>query len=122
MDYLGLLKGEQWIEISEDFDYMRATQEFVGLKLFPMVKTDNMKLAIADLVEGADVPVMAVVHALDTEAKIGDRPDYEELNFELFLVKEKLNQGEALRKKLMDFGLSREEKAVLNAVYNDIET
>lgn len=119
MDYLGLLKGEQWLAISEDFDYVRATRDFVGLKLFPMVRTDNMKLAIAQLAEGSDVPVMALVHALDTEAKIGDRPDYEEIRYELLLVKEKLNQGEALRKKLKDMGMSNTEKTIINEVYND---
>ena len=119
MDYLGMLKGEQMIEISEGFDYLRATQDFVGLKLFPMFKTENMKLAVFNLVEGGDVPVMALVHALDTEARIGDRPDFKEIKFELLLVKEKLNQGEALRKKINDLGMSKEEKAVINAVYND---
>lgn len=119
MNYLGLLEGKQWIAISEDFDYVRATRDFMGLRLFPMVRTDNMKLAVADLVEGADVPVMALVHALDTEARIGDRPDFKEIEYELFLVKEKLNQGEALRKKLKDMGMSNEEKTIMNAVFND---
>ncbi|NCC99904.1 MAG: hypothetical protein EOL95_09445 [Bacteroidia bacterium] len=119
MNYLGLLKGEQWVEISEDFDYVRATQDFIGLKLFPMFKTDNMKVAVADLVEGSDVPVMALVHALDTEAKIGDRPNYEELKYELLLIKEKIDEGEALRKKIKDLGMSNEEKKIITAVYND---
>lgn len=120
-DYLGLLKGETLVTISNDFDYIRATQDFKGLKLFPMVKTENMKLAIMNLVEGGDVPVMALVHALDTEAKIGDRPNYEEINYELFLIKEKLNQGERLRKKIKDAGMSADEKAVIEAVYADAE-
>lgn len=119
MDYLGMLKGEQWIEISEGFDYLRATRDFTGLKLFPMFRTDNMKLAVASLVEGADVPVMAVVHALDAEAQIADRPDFKELQYELLLVKRKINQGEALRKKIRDLGMSSEERAVIEAVYND---
>ena len=119
MNYLGLLEGKQWIAISEDFDYVRATRDFIGLKLFPMVRTENMKLAVADLVEGADVPVMALVHALDTEARIGDRPDFKEIEYELLLVKEKLNQGEALKKKLKDMGMSNEEKTIMNAVFND---
>lgn len=119
MDNLGMLKGEQWIEISEGFDYLRATRDFTGLKLFPMFRTDNMKLAVASLVEGADVPVMAVVHALDAEAQIADRPDFKELQYELLLVKRKINQGEALRKKIRDLGMSSEERAVIEAVYND---
>lgn len=119
MDYLGMLKGEQWIEISEDFNYVRATQNFVGLKLFPMAKTENMKVAIMDLVEGGEIPVMALVHAFDTEARIGDRPDIQEFKAELLLVKQKLNQGEALRKKIKDAGMSKEEATVIRAVYND---
>lgn len=119
MDYLGLLKGEQWIEISEDFNYVRATQNFVGLKLFPMARTENMKVAIMDLVEGGEVPVMALVHAFDTEADIGDRPDLKEFKAELLLVKRKLDQGEALRKKINDAGMTREEENIIRAVYND---
>ena len=46
MDYVGMLKGKTWVEISEDFDYLRATKDFLGLKLFPMFKTENMKLAV----------------------------------------------------------------------------
>ena len=119
MDNLGMLKGEQWIEISEGFDYLRATKDYVGLKLFPMFKTENMKLAVASLIEGAEVPVMAVVHALDSEAQIADRPDFKEMRYELLLVKRKLNQGEALRKKIRDLGMSKEERAVIEAVYAD---
>lgn len=120
-DYLGLLKGQTLVSISEDFNYLKATQDFVGLKLFPMVKTENMKLAVMELIEGGDVPVMALVHALDTEAKIGDRPNYTELNYEIFLIKEKLNQGERLRKKIKDAGMSNEEKRIIEAVYADAE-
>lgn len=120
MDYLKMLKGEQLVSITENFDYLTATQEFVGLKLFPMFKTENMKLAIAQLTENGKVPVMALVHAFDTEARIGDRPDYEEIKFELLLVKEKLNQGEALKKKIQDLGMSTEERAIMQSIFNDI--
>lgn len=119
MDYLGQLKGEELIRISEDFNYLKATQNFIGLKLFPMFKTDNMKLAVANLVKGAEIPVMALVHAFDAEARIGDRPAYEEIKYELLLVKEKLNQGEELRKKIRDLGMSTEEKAIVRAIYDD---
>lgn len=119
MDYLGLLEGKQWLEISEDFNYARLVDNFVGLRLFPMVRTENMKLAVAQLVEGSDVPVMALVHALDTEAQIGDRPDYQEIDYTLMLVKKKLNEGEALRKKLKDLGMSNTQRAIVEAVYND---
>ena len=118
-DFLKTLKGEQLVQISNDFDYIKATADFVGLKLMPMDKTDNMKVAMYDFLDGADVPVVALVHALDSEARIGDRPDYEVFREELFLIKQKLNQGEELRKKIKDMGMSAEEKAIVNAIYDD---
>lgn len=121
MDYLGLIKSEHWIEISNDFDYMRVIDEkkFVGLRLFPLFKTPNMKLAMARLMEGGEIPVMAFVHGLDTEARIGDRPNYETIKFELLLIKEKLNQGEVLRKKKLDYSMSDSEREILIEIYND---
>ena len=120
MDLLKTLKGEELIKISADFDYLSATSDFVGLRLLPMVKTDNMKLAIYQLQKGADIRVTALVHALDSEANIGDRPEYEELRAELFLIKEKINQGEELRKRIKDMGMDSSERAILNALYDDI--
>lgn len=120
MDFLRTLKNEELVSISADFNYLRATQDFVGLKLLPMARTENLKVAIYNLTKGADVPVMALVHAFDSEARIGDRPAYEEIKAELLLVKEKLNQGEELRKRIKDLGMSSAEGAVLNAIYDDI--
>lgn len=119
MEYTKLLQGETLVQISNDFNYMRATEDFVGLKLFPLYKTENMKLAMANLMDGSDIPVMSFVHALDSEARTGDRPNYQEIKFELLLIKEKLNQGEALRKKLLDYGMTQTEKNMLEAIYND---
>lgn len=120
MDFLRTLKNEELVSISADFDYLRATEEFVGLKLLPMAKTENLKVAMYELTKGAEVPVMALVHAFDSEARIGDRPEYEEIKAELLLVKEKLNQGEELRKRIKDLGMSGAEANVLKAIYDDI--
>ena len=118
-DLLGMIKNHQLVEFSNNFDYMKLTENFVGLRLFPLFKTKNIKLAMFNLLEGGTIPVMAFVHALDTEAKIGDRPDVQELNFELLLIKEKLNQGEELRKKMLDLGLSNDESSIIKQVFND---
>lgn len=120
MDFLRTLKNEELVSISADFNYLRATEDFVGLQLLPMAKTENLKVAIYDLTKGVDVPVMALVHAFDSEARIGDRPSYEEIKADLFLVKEKIDQGEELRKKIKDLGMSSAESAILNAIYDDI--
>lgn len=119
-DYLKILGGEELANISVQFDYKNATADFVGLKLMPMVKTENLKVAIYNLLKGAEIPVIALVHAFDSEARIGDRPNYEEFKAELFLIKEKINQGEELRKKIKDMGMSSDERSILNAIYDDI--
>lgn len=120
MDYLKNLKGETLVSISADFDYLSATANFVGLKLMPMVRTENLKVAMYNLLHGQDIPVIALVHALDAEARIADRPEYEEIKAELFLIKVKLDEGEELRKKIKDMGMSSEERTILNAIYDDI--
>jgi len=119
-DFINTIKGVDYLGVGRDFDYAKATQNFMGLKLFPMIKTKNFKVVVQQLMDGADLPVIALVHALDSEAKIGDRPNYEEFKAEKFYIKEKLNQGEALRKKLQDSGLDASEKSMLEAIYNDI--
>ena len=120
MDYLKTLKKEELVKISNDFNYLKVTENFVGLRLMPMVKTENMKLAIYELLEGHDIPVSALVHALDSEARIGDRAEFEEINYELVLIKEKINQGEELKKKIKDLGMTVENNGAVMAVYNDI--
>lgn len=119
-DFLKILDGETLANISVQFDYKSATADFVGLKLFPMVKTPNLKVAMYNLTKGAAVPVIALVHAFDSEARIGDRPNYEEIRAELLLIKEKINQGEELRKKVRDMGMDSSERALLEAIYDDI--
>ena len=119
-DFLKILDGETLANISVQFDYKSATADFVGLKLFPMVKTPNLKVAMYNLTKGAAVPVIALVHAFDSEARIGDRPNYEEIRAELLLIKEKINQGEELRKKVKDMGMDSSERAILEAIYDDI--
>jgi hypothetical protein len=119
-DFLKILDGEALANISVQFDYKNATADFVGLKLFPMVKTPNLKVAIYNLTKGAAVPVIALVHAFDSEARIGDRPNYTEIKAELLLIKEKINQGEEIRKKVRDMGMDSSERSILEAIYDDI--
>lgn len=120
MDLLKSLSHEELVAISNDFDYLSVTKEFIGLRLLPMVKTENLKVAIYNLMQGAEVRVTALVHAFDAEARLGDRPEYEEIRASLFLIKEKINQGEELRKKIKDLGMSPDDKTRIVAIYDDI--
>lgn len=119
-DFLKILGGEELAQISVQFDYKNAIEDFVGLKLMPMVKTDNLKVAMYNLLKGSEIPVIALVHAFDSEARIGDRPNYEEFKAEMFLIKEKINQGEELRKMVKVLGMDSNEGALLRAIYDDI--
>ena len=121
-DFLKVLDHDALVEISADFDYIKVIEEkgFVGLKLMPMVKTDNLKVAIYNMTKGASIPVIALVHALDAEARIGDRPNIEEFKASLFLIKEKINQGEELRKRVKELGMSGDDYSLIKAIYDDI--
>lgn len=119
-DFLKILDGKELAQISVQFDYTAATKDFVGLRLLPMIKTKNLKVAMYNLTKGAEIPVIALVHAFDSEARIGDRPNYEEFEESLFLIKEKINQGEELRKKIKDMGMDSAESSILSAIYDDI--
>lgn len=118
-DYLGMIDKELLVAVSNDFDYLEATKDFIGMRFFPMVKTENMKLAVIQLTEKGKVPVMALIHALDTEARIGDRPNPESVNYELLLIKEKLNQGEALKKLLLNGMMNPDKQEKLRRIYDD---
>lgn len=96
-DLLKLITPKMWKEFTENYVY---PTNFMGQKLFPAIKTDDLEVAIAQLVEGGQVPVMAQVHAFDTEARIGDRPEFEKVNYQKLLIKEKLNQTERIAQLL----------------------
>ena len=119
-DLLKTLDRAELIKISRDFNYLSVTEDFVGLKLMPMVKTDNLKVAMYELTQGHEIPVIALVHALDSESRIGDRPNFEEFEASLFLIKEKINQGEELRKKIKNLGMNPSEDSIVKSIYNDI--
>ena len=115
MDLISRIKPESLASFAASYDY--KVSGFMGQLLFPTQKTDNFKLAIAQLVEGGDLPVMAQVHALDTEARIGDRSNYKEIEFEKLLIKEKLNQGERVAYLLNNLG--GKEDDIVRFIYND---
>lgn len=119
MDLIKSIKGIEYFSIGEDFDYLRFANGYLGLKIFPIVKTPNLKVAIMNLLKGHSVPVIALVHAFDSESLKGDRPEFEEFREELLLIKQSLNQGEELRKRFRDAGLNITERMIIEGAYND---
>lgn len=115
MDLLKLIKNEDLMSFADNYNYKRSG--FMGQALFAPEKTRNLKVRMRQLVEGGDIPVMAQVHALDAEARIGDRPRFQELVVEKLLIKEKLDQGERVAYFLDSLG--GKESDVVDFIYDD---
>lgn len=114
MDILNLIKNQDRVDYSSNYTYGRT---YMGEKLFPSVKTDNLTVRVMQLLEGGDLPVAAVVHSFDSEAKIGDRPNFEIVSLEKMFIKEKINQTERIIQFLGDRASDNEVKAF---VYDDM--
>lgn len=93
MDVLHLVENKDLLEYTENLAYKT---NFVADKYFPRQKSRTLKAMISQLVENGEVPLMAQFHSLDAEARIGDRTNYKELQFEKLPIKEKLNVTERI--------------------------
>ena len=93
MNILNLITDKDRLEFSENYNYKT---NFALSSLFPSRKSKNLKVDVTRLVENGSLPVMAQFHALDTEARIGDRTNYRQIEFEKLMIKEKLNQTERI--------------------------
>nr|DAH49333.1 MAG TPA: major capsid protein [Caudoviricetes sp.] len=101
-------------DFSQNFDVKRPT---VLDTIFPDIKTDFWEAEYYRLMSGQRLPVVAHVHALDTEAEIGSRPGFEKVLIEEFLIKRKINQSEKLRHYISK-GVAKDE-ALTRYVYGD---
>lgn len=114
------LQKVDYISIGENFQYNKFAEKHIGLRLFPIEKVESLELAIRQLVKEYDMPRVALVHAFDSESLKGDRPDVEQISYELLLVKESLNIGEELRKRLLGV-FDPQLQTIVDAIYNDAE-
>ena len=112
-DILNLIKDSDRIAYAQSYAYQKT---FMGQKLFPAKKVENLKVRVMQLLEGGNLPVMAKVHAFDAEARIGDRPSFEEFSVEQMFIKEKINQSERIIKYL---GHNASDNEIKNFVYDD---
>lgn len=92
MDYL--YRHENLVSQADMLDFAERYVHpvtFVGSSLFTDTeKTMDLKATWRMLSEFGGLPVPAYVHSLDTEAKIGTLPNFEEKQIEKLFVKEKL--------------------------------
>lgn len=110
-----MIKPEELQSFTENFNY--KIEGYTGQLLFPSVKTRNIKVAYKQLVDNGDLPVMAQVHALDSEARIGDRANFNAIELKKLLIKEKLNLGEKISVYLDEYGGSKDD--IVDYVFND---
>lgn len=111
---LSMISDKDRLDFSQN---IAINRNYVGDILFPDVKTENLEAEYMRLAEGMDLPTAAKVHAFDTEAAIGQRPDFEKVTVEKLLIKEKINQSERTR-LLLNHGVS--ENNIIKYVYDDM--
>lgn len=115
-DILTMITDADRLAFSQDFSINRPS--YLGDRLFPDVKTENLTAEYLRLAQGATIPVMATVHAFDTEAEIGSRPALDKVSVEKLLIKRKINQSERMR-ELVNHGVHSDE-ALVKYVFDDM--
>ena len=115
-DILNLISDAERLEFSQNLSVARPA--YIGDRIFPDQKTENIKAEYLRLAEGATIPVMATVHAFDTEAEIGTRPVFDKTEVEKLLIKRKINQTERVR--LMTENGVYSDDAIVRYVFDDM--
>ena len=114
-DILRMLSQAEQLDFSQNFLIPRPN--YIGDTIFPDRKTQNFKAEYLRLAAGSQLPTMALVHGLDTEAHIGSRPALERVTVEKLFIKEKINQTESLRQVLENGAFN--DSALVDFVYDD---
>lgn len=113
MDILSLVSDAQRMTFAQNLNY---NYNFLGEKLFTAEKTFNLKARLRQIADGGNLPVMAQVHAFDSEARIGNRPDFKEIAVEKMLIKEKIPTSE----RIIEFlGNNANRDDVINLIFDD---
>lgn len=115
MDILKLITNKDRLAYAENFQY--KVDGFDGQLLFTPQKSKNLEIDFYKMLgDNAKVPVSAEAHAFDTEAKIGDRPNFKKIEFDKILIKEKINQTEKIAQAL-NHNLPADE--IVRFIYDD---
>lgn len=112
-----MLTEPELLEYSQNFRVQRA--QYPGSRLFPDVKTQYLEAKYYQLADNGDLPVMATVHGMNTEAEIGSRPTLDKVTLKKLLIKRKidLNEKEAL---YLNQGVA-DAAEILRFIYNDVD-
>lgn len=115
-DILQMISDADRLDFSQNLSVARPA--YLGDRLFPDQKTQNIAAEYLRLASGASIPVMATVHALDTEAEIGSRPVFGVDKAEKLLIKRKINQTERIQ-LLEERGVNTNDE-IVKYVFDDM--
>lgn len=104
-------------------DYTREmkVEPYLGDTLFPAYP-DKIQGSVYEFIKGANnAPVVAHVHAPNTEAEIASRDKAEKIVGDLSLIKRKVQLDEDDIIKMENFRNKAEERQVINKVFNDVD-
>lgn len=110
-----IIDNRQLLDFSQNFGVQRT---YMGSALFPDRKTEYIEQEYTRLCENGNLPLIAKVHALDTEAHIGNRIPFEKVTVEELLIKEKINLTERMRR--ITRGLSMDMDAARRYIFDDV--
>lgn len=110
-----LVTDKELLDFSQHFGVARPS--YLGSRLFPDRKTQYIEQEYYRLVENGNLPLIAQVHAFDTEAHVGSRVPFEKVGVEELLIKEKINMTERLRR--LTHGIGMEQNSLTQYIFDD---
>lgn len=118
MDIFNLkLDKEKLMDFSQHFKIERPA--FMGSRFFPDVKTQYLEAEYMKLSADGNIPSIALVHALDTEARLAERPNFQKASIEKLFFKEKINVSERLQMFFAGTAGTLPDSTIMDFVYND---
>lgn len=97
----------------------RKYPAMLGETLFPERKIQGLKM---EYIKGAsNIPVMASVHAFDTESEIASREGFDVVEEKIALIKRKIRMNEETIIQISRPRDTQEQQYAVNKVYNDVD-
>ena len=94
-EFNGFLTKPELLDLSQGYEVKRPSIKVDSL--FPDRKTQNLQAEYMTISADGLYPTMALVHAMDTEAEIGNRPAVDHIMLEKMLIKRKINLTERMK-------------------------
>lgn len=110
-----LIDNKQLLDFSQHFGVQRS---YMGSNLLPDQKTQYIEQEYIRYCENGSLPMVAKVHALDTEAHIGSRVPFEKVSIEELLIKEKINLSESIAR--LTRGMGMESDPLRRYIFDDV--